>query len=339
MHDLMQNEDGSFAYVGAREPAWHRLGKTYADRDGLTVQEVLDDLDVGEIVGVPMSGDIILPNGEGVTRAVQPRYQGTYRVRKNGEVHPLGIVGKDYHIIQEREGFAFIDNVIDSGEALVSAAGLINDGRRSFCCLRLPEGVLVGGQDAVDMFAMVTMGHDGSLSLKGAVTPIRAVCQNTVTAGLATAVQSFTIRHTKKAADRMKSAQELLQVTYAYTDEWAAEMDKLIAAKVTKDQFDTIVKSLYEPKEPNPSKRAVSGFTAKRDQLMGLWGAGTQDGIRGTAWGAWNTIVEWEDWAKPVRNVPAGQQDLRRFERSLQGGVQDEKDTALARIKVMAGVK
>lgn len=336
-HDLMQNADGSFAYVGAREPAWHRLGKTYTDRDGLTVQEVLDDLDVGEIVGVPMSGDVITVNG--VTRAVQPRYQGTYRVRKNGEVHPLGIVGSEYHIIQEREGFAFIDNVIDSGEALVSAAGLLNDGRRSFCCLRLPEGVLVGGQDAVDMYAMVTMGHDGSLSLKGAVTPIRTVCQNTVTAGLATAVQSFTIRHTKKAADRMKSAQELLRITYAYTDEWAAEMDKLVTAKVTKDEFDKMVERLYAPKEPNPSTRAKSDFQRKRDSLMGFWDAGTQDGIRGTAWGAWNSIVEWADWAKPVRNVPKGQEDLRRFERSLQGGVQEDKDNALVVIKAMAGVK
>lgn len=337
-HDLTQNADGSFAYVGAREPAWHRLGKTYLDRDGLTVEEVLRDIDAGEVVGVPMSGDILTING--VTRALQPRYQGTYRVRRGGEeILPLGIVGKDYHIIQEREGFAFLDQVVDSGEALISSAGLLNDGRRSFCCLRLPEGVLVGGQDAVDMFAMVTMGHDGTLSLKGAVTPIRTVCQNTVTAGLATAVSSFVIRHTKNAVDRMKQARELLQITYAYTDEWAAEMDKLVAAKTTKDQFDKLIERLYAPKEPNPSKRATSDFTKKRDELMGLWGAGTQEGIRGTAWGAWNAIVEWEDWAKPVRNVEPGQADLRRFERSIQGGVQDEKDKALRAIKELVGVK
>lgn len=335
-HDLTQNADGTFAYVGAREPAWHQLGKTYEDRDGLTVAEVLTDLDAGQVVGVPMSGDLI--TDDGVSRVVQPRYQGTYRVRNSGEVMPLGIVGKDYHIIQEAEGFAFLDNVVDSGEALISSAGLLNEGRRSFCCMRLPEGVMVGGADAVNMYAFVTMGHDGSLSLKGAVTPIRVVCQNTVTAGLATAVSSFVIRHTKNAVDRMHSARELLQVTYAYADEWAAEMDKLIAAQVTKDQFDKLISGLYAPKEPNPTKRAENGFTTKRGQLMGLYEAGTQDGIRGTAWGAWNTIVEWEDWAKPVRGVPAAEADARRFERSLQGEVQGEKDRALSAIKVLVGV-
>jgi len=336
MHGLTQNADGTFAYVGVREPAWHRLGKTYEDRDGLTVQEVLDDLDCGQVVGVEMSGDII--TADGVTRAVQPRYQGTYRVRKSGEIMPLGIVGKDYRIIQEAEAFAFLDNVVDSGEALISSAGLLNDGRRSFCCLRLPEGVLVGGEDAVNMYAFVTLGHDGTLSLKGAVTPIRVVCQNTVTAGLMTAVSSFVIRHTKNAEDRMRQAREMLQITYAYTDEWAAEMDKLIAAKTTKDQFDKIVEQLYAPKEPNPSVRAQSDFAKKRDSLMGFWEAGTQDNIRGTAWGAWNAVVEYLDWAKPVRDCPKGQEEARRFQRSLEGGVQDEKDKALTVVKAFAGV-
>lgn len=336
MHGLTQNADGTFAYVGVREPAWHMLGKTYEDRDGLTVQQVLEDLDCGDVVGVEMSGDLLLPDG--VSRVAQPRYQGTYRVRKSGEVLPLGIVGKDYHIIQEKEGFAFLDQVVDTGEALISSAGLLNDGRRSFCCMRLPEGVLVGGEDAVNMYAFVTMGHDGSLSLKGAVTPIRVVCQNTVTAGLATAISSFTIRHTKNAADRMRQARELLQITYAYTDEWAAEMDKLIAAKVTKDEFDKIVERLYAPKAPNPSTRATSDFARKRDLLMGFWEAGTQDNIRGTAWGAWNSVVEYLDWAKPVRGVAVGEADARRFERSLQGEVQEEKDAALAAVKQLVGV-
>lgn len=335
-HDLTQNADGTFAYVGAREPAWHNLGKTYKDKDGLTVAEVLTDLDAGQVVGVPQGGDIITPDG--VTRVIQPRYQGTYRVRNSGEIMPLGVVGSEYQIIQEAEGFAFLDNVVDSGEALISSAGLLNEGRRSFCCMRLPEGVLVGGADAVDMYAFITMGHDGSLSLKGAVTPIRVVCQNTVVAGLATAVSSFVIRHTKSAQDRMKEAQKLLQITYAYADEWAAEMDKMIAAKTTKDQFDKIVEQLYAPKEPNPSKRAEGDFGRKREALMGFWEAGTQDNIRGTAWGAWNSIVEWEDWAKPVRGIPAAQADARRFQRSLEGEVQGEKDRALKVIKALVGV-
>lgn len=335
MHDLTQNTDGSFAYVGAREPAWHMLGKTYADRTGLTINEVLRDIDAGEVVGVPMFGDVITASG--VTRAQQPRYQGTYRVRNSGEILPLGVVGKDYHIIQEREGFAFLDGLVGQGHALISAAGLLNDGRRSFCCLRLPEGVKVGGQDAVDMFAMITMGHDGSLSLKGAVTPIRVVCQNTVTAGLRHAMRTFTIRHTKNAKDRMEQAAELLDLTTDYASEWAADMEQMISTRTTKDQFDKIVAGLYAPKL-GASKRAEIDYGKKRDQLMELWGAGTQEGIRGTAWGAWNAIVEWADWAKPVRNVTAELADSRRFERSLQGDVQDEKDTALIAIKAMVGV-
>lgn len=331
-HDLEERADGTFSYVGAREDAWHMLGKTYYDVDGITVQKALDDLDVGEIVGVEMAGDLI--TSDGVSRVVQPRYQGTYRVRSNGEITPLGIVGKDYQIIPERQGFAFLDKLVDSGEALVSSAGLLNDGRRSFCCMRLPEGVMVGGEDAVDMYAFVTMGHDGSLSLKGAVTPIRVVCQNTVTAGLATAVRSFVIRHTKKAEDRINEAQRLLEVTYKYADAWANEMEKLVQAKVTQDEFDKIVSRLYAPNEPNPSKRAESGFQQKRDELMGFWNAGTQEGIRGTGWGAWNAIGEWLDWAKPVRGVAAADRDKTRFARSLQdGGIQDEKDEALKAIK------
>lgn len=333
MHNLEIRENGTASYVGAREDAWHLLGKTYRDRDGLTVEEVLRDLDTGEVIGMPLYADMIV-NGEPIS-VQQPRYKGTFRVRKGGEVMPLGVVGKDYQIIQESEAFAFLDNLVDSGEALISSAGLLAEGRRAFCCMRLPKGVLVGGEDATDLFMFVHMSHDGSTPLTIAVTPIRVVCQNTVTMGLRHARRTWRVRHTKNARLRMAEARRALELTYQYAGEWEKLANALLGKPMSKGQYSKLASRLFAP-EDKDSKRAQTIFDTKMAQLMELWSADTQDGIRGTAWGAWNAIVEWVDWFMPARG--AEDVNARRFERSVMGEVDELKNRALGAVRELVGV-
>ena len=55
-HDIEITADGKAQFVGAREPAWHRLGTIFEDQDGITVSKVLETLDCGRIETVPVFG-------------------------------------------------------------------------------------------------------------------------------------------------------------------------------------------------------------------------------------------------------------------------------------------
>jgi len=327
--NIEQHEDGQFSYVGARQPAWHHLGVTYTDLDGITVEQALTDLDVGQIVKLPIQG--VQLTSDGVTLVEDPRNVMTARVRQ-ASVSPLGVVGTAYRIIDEHEGFAFLSNLVDSGDALVSSAALLDDGRRSFCCMRIPTDIQIGGVDAVDLYLVAAMSHDGSSSFTGLATPIRVECQNLLDMAVKGAQRVFKIRHTRKAELKVDEARRALDLTFRYAGAVQAEAEALIAKKVTYGQFMTLANGLYAP--IGDSKRAATLWESKRGQLIELWNADTQAAIKGTAWGAFNTLVEWIDWVRPVRGVK-GDQTAAKFERAIFG----TNDAAALKAKALTAVK
>lgn len=343
-HDLEQREiDGQTitSFVGAREDAWHRLGTVFEDVDGITVEKALETLDAGEIVATEnVQAPLITP--EGVTLVTDTTKKMTVRVRSTGAT-PLGVVAQKYQVIQEAEAFGFLNSIVDTGEALVSAAGLLNDGRRAFCTLKLPHNILIGGVDAIDSYIFVITSHDGTLATTAAVTPIRVVCKNTVTMALQGAVRTWKVRHTPGASKKIEEARRALDLSFAYEEAWKVEAEALLATKVTKKQYEAMVKVLFPAPAKDAKVQATTAYETKLGTLMGLWSADTQVDIKNTAWGAYNALVEYGDWFRGTRGTEdaAGQQ----FYTSLTSGMgtvrtlADYKDQALTVVKAKAGIK
>lgn len=337
-HNLEQRPDGTFSYVGAREQAWHGLGNTYTGRDGLTVAEVLEDLDAGTIEKLPVHATRLTENG--IELIEFPDQVMTVRVRQSGSVG-LGIVGPSYQVFSEADSFQFLDNIVDAG-ACITAAGLLDNGKRAFCCLKLPEQIRVGGVDAIDQYIFAALSHDGSMQVTVGATPIRVVCQNTLTMALGTTPAVYRVRHTARAALNVENARRTLDMTHAYMDVWTAEMEKLLATDCTNAKFATIIDKLYGPGE-NPTKRVLTNWEKKRDDLFTLFAlADTQDAGRHTAYGALNALTEFVDWIRPVRG--AGENaDTYRFAASLTnvvsgGDVANAKNEALAAVKLVLNI-
>jgi len=345
MRDMGNGVTGSF--VASREAAWHGLG-IVADRD-LTVAEALDLLDVGEIVKLPIYGAPTGPDGFPMEVSFGDR-MGTFRIRNGGaEVTPLGIVGNDYPVWGEREGFSFLQDIVAESGAVVSAAGLMKDGKRSFCCLRLPSTVQVGGFDNVDEFIFCQTSHDGSVSYVAATTMIRTVCHNTVNFALQGAARKYTVKHTKNATLRVDEARKTLEIAEGYAGAFAAYAEQMLAKKVTTDRFEEIVRRAWgqEADRPGATARAKTTFKGLLDTSMDLWtgsgekGAiGTNASITGTAWGAYNVMTEVLDWYGKVR-IPGTAQDsdraqARRLERNLSGDNADAKIKAQKIVMAMA---
>jgi phage/plasmid-like protein (TIGR03299 family) len=343
-HDLEQREiDGQTvtSFVGARDAAWHRLGTVFEDVDGITVAKALQTLDAGEIVATE-NVQAPLITADGVTLVTDVTKKMTVRVRSTGAT-PLGVVAQKYQVIQEAEAFGFLDSIVDSGDALVSAAGLLNDGRRAFCTLKLPSNILIGGVDAVDMYLFCVTSHDGTLATTAAATPIRVVCQNTVTAALAGATRTWKVRHTPGASKKIEEARRALDLSFSYEDAFKVEAEALLATKVTKKQYEAMVKVLFPAPAKDAKAQATTAYESKLGTLMGLWSADTQVDIKNTAWGAYNALVEYGDWFRGTRG--ADDEVAQQFYTSLTSGMgtvrtlADYKDQALTVVKAKAGIK
>jgi phage/plasmid-like protein (TIGR03299 family) len=307
-HRIEEFTDGTAAFFSAREVAWHKLGTV--TEGALTAEEALKTAQLDwEVLKsadpvstmVPMFDNSAMEQ-ESMEEITFPDKFMTYRYHpKTNKAEALGVVGNRYTPVQNLQAFSFLNAVADESGAVFETAGSIDNGRKVFMTMKMPEGLQVGGIDAIDMYLMAWNTHDGSSSFNVLVTPIRVVCQNTLTAAIGSAKSTFTLRHTPRVDSKIQAARETLKLTWKYTESFEQMANNLLGQKMTDKEFYSLVEAVFPIDDPE-SPRAVTMAETARGTLNGLWKAPTQANIAGTKWAAYNAFTEYSDWAKPVRD-------------------------------------
>lgn len=318
MHAIEEHADGTAAFFSNREVPWHRLG--LITEGALTADAALKaaqlDWQVHKTID-PIAAPVLTDTGLELI-AMDDKFL-TYRPHpKTGELQALGVVGKQYTPIQNIEAFEFLNNLADEHGAVFETAGSLHNGRRVFMSMKLPNTLMIGGVDQIDMYLVAWNSHDGLSAFNVIATPIRVVCQNTLTAAIGSAKASWSVRHTASATGQVAAARETMGLTFAYSKALEAEAEALIAKHMNDREFAKFVESLVPMPAPKPgedkvSPRTVSNVEQTRSDIVGLWSAPTQENIHGTAWAAWNAVTEWADWVKPVKG--GDDQDTARAKR------------------------
>lgn len=125
----------------------------------------------------------------------------------------LGVVGKDYQIVQNRDAFSFFDSIVGGDGMLYETAGALGNGERIFITAKLPDYIRVGNDDLIEKYLFLTTSHDGSGSITAAFTPIRIVCANTLNAALRDQTNTVRIRHTSNAKQRLEQAHKVMGIS------------------------------------------------------------------------------------------------------------------------------
>lgn len=222
-HNLNFNSNtGKYSFFSVQQKAWHGLGQIVEDYP--TSEEAIKfaGLDY-EVIKAPLftqgRGMAIRDGGEIVpNNIVIPNNFATLRTDTNTA---LGVVGNDYHIIQNKEAFSFFDSIVDgSGQIRYETAGALGNGERIFITAKLPEPIRVGnGDDITEKYLFFTTSHDGSGSTTVAFTPIRIVCQNTLNASLRNMSNVVRIKHTSGAKQRLDDAHKVMGLANRLSDE------------------------------------------------------------------------------------------------------------------------
>lgn len=111
----------------------------------------------------------------------------------------LGIVGNRYTPIQNRDAL----NIIEQFPYQIETAGVLKNGSISFVCMKSDKQIIVKGKDVTDMYMVFTNSFDGTSPISIIFTPIRVVCNNTLTAAMRGTKDRYTFRHTQSATDKM----------------------------------------------------------------------------------------------------------------------------------------
>src|SRR5215203_6173963 len=186
-HNINFNElTGKHSFFSVNEKPWHGLGQIVADYptsseaikfaglDYTVEKRKLFTLDSQNNCGSPDT-DIIIPEIQ------VPNYFAT--VRTDNET-VLGVVGKDYEIVQNRDAFSLFDSIVGGEGIQYETAGALGKGERIFITAKLPDYIKVGKDDLIEQYLFLTTSHDGFGSITAAFTPIRIVCNNTLNAAM-----------------------------------------------------------------------------------------------------------------------------------------------------------
>ncbi len=246
-HNLNYNtHTGQYSYFSVQEKPWHGLGTVVTEYPssaeaiqfaGLGYEVIKSPLfthyrsmSIEEASGIPESAMLQVPN-----------YYATLRADNNTV---LGVVGKDYEIVQNKDAFSFFDAIVGGRDGILyETAGAIGNGERIFITAKLPDYIRVGnGDDVIEKYLFLTTSHDGTGSITAAFTPIRIVCQNTLNAALNNMSNVVKIRHTANAKQRLEEAHRVMGI--ANTQSISLEQTFNRWAKITVTDKD--VKKLIE---------------------------------------------------------------------------------------------
>jgi phage/plasmid-like protein (TIGR03299 family) len=291
-HQLFE-EDGQHSMMYFGEVPWHGLGQR-PDQPATAAQAIkaggLDWTVSKEPVFVEVKG----------ARVEVPDRLATVRLRSNGELVPLGIVSNGYKVLQNREAFTFFDAIVGEGAAIYHTAGALDEGRRIWILAKLPGEIRVTNEDITEKFLLLSNSHDGSRAVRVMFTPIRVVCQNTLT--MAEGRGDFiSIRHSGDFHQRFESAAKMLGIINTRYAEIEQAFQFLVKNEISQQALVAYLNAVFPPPEEGApkwvrdySERARSGAAERFETGMG----NNLKGVRGTLWAAYNGITEFVDHEK-----------------------------------------
>lgn len=336
------NGSAAIAYLDA--PPWHGMGNRLQLKDiprHLLVDAAVDAAGLRWTVG---SVPLYLADGSEVKG-----FKASVRYASDGSgtvAATFGPVGDGYVHSQNLENVDILRPLVEDFGCVPATAGALDDGRRCWMLVRLADAKLspLPGDD-VNGYFLLSWGHDGNLSVAGRATPIRVVCQNTLSAATDGQRAWFSIRHTSsvaarrdQAADLMRKLMESLKATgdtfaqMAGKNLSAAELDAYINAAIPNTSGSKVVSPVVIARRDTVSRLVFYG----RGAAMANQGANTAAG-EASVWAAYNAVTEYYDHCRTAEaQSPAG---LKRAQESaIFGGNSEIKAQAFQLARELVAV-
>lgn len=310
-HNINRNIiTGQDAFFSVKQKAWHSLGNVVQEYPTSEKAIILSGQDF-EVIKCPIQ---TAPTDPNIMGQHIPHHFATIRTDTN---QVLGVVGKRYEIIQNRDAFTFFDSIVgDSSGIMYETAGALGNGERIFITAKLPGFIKVDRKDLIEQYLFLTTSHDGSGAIQAAFTPIRIVCNNTLTAALKNCTNMVTIRHTSSAREQLAQAHKIMGISYQLAAQLEPIFQTMAKTYITDQQTKRLISLAMAPSDlafqAIAANRTDFEFSTQFENIVSevyqyAQIAETQqmDSTRGTLFGAYNAITGYYQNVKPFASPSA----------------------------------
>lgn len=233
----------------------------------------------------------------------------------------LGVVTDRYKVVQNTDAFSFTDELLGEG-VTYETAGSLQEGRRTWLLAKLPQRYIISG-DEITPYLVFMNSHDGTGSIKAAMTPIRVVCQNTLNLALSTAKRYWSTNHTGDIRGKINDAKYTLLYADQYMGELGKTIDHLNKIKLTDRQVYEYIDALF-PLLDKPTELQKKNMLRMKEELkIRYFDAPDLKHVGKNAYRFVNAVSDFATHSKPLRERKNFKESL--FARTIDGNAMIDK--------------
>ena len=280
MAHLIEEIDGIAQMAYAGEVPWHGLGKQVPP--DLSPDQMLEAAGLNWTVRkVPAFANI-----DATQVAV-----GYSALVRSVDSKILDVVSNDWNPVQNQEAFAFFDTFVKAGDMEMHTAGSLKEGQIVWGLAKIKESFDLFKGDQIDSYLLFTNFHKYGFSTDIRFTPIRVVCNNTLTLSLNQKVERM-VKISHRNEFKPDFAKEMLGIATDKLQKYK-EMAAFLGSKPAKGEdiveYFKRIYPLTTTKEDKPNEATVS-----RNAKLALDILDTQPGAdyaKGTWWQPYNAVT------------------------------------------------
>ena len=228
----------TMAYAG--QLPWHGLGTKVSEN--ISVDDMMKEAGLDwEVQKVPAYADL---NGTRI-------HSGHDMLVRTSDNTALDMVTGNWNPVQNAEAFDFFREFVEAGDMEMHTAGALQDGKRVWCLAKVKDDFTIGGKDLVESYLLLTNPHMYGRAVDIRFTPIRVVCNNTLTLSLGQK-GDYQVSMSHKKAFNADEAKNLLGVAKDKMSQYE-EMAKFLNVKRWTDET---VKAYFATVFPNTNPNA-----------------------------------------------------------------------------------
>ena len=313
----MSHEVETMAWAG--EKPWHGLGVEVDPN--LTPLEMQEAAKLNWTVSKRPSYTLDAPEWSEDVGIIQA--ENTFHIVRDSDNRILSHCGRDYIPIQNSDIFKFFKRFTEAGHMTMETAGSLKDGGEIWGLAKISEDFELVGGDQIKGYLLIDQPHIVGRSMTIKVTPVRVVCNNTMTMALRQdGTASFRMPHVREFGDEViEAAEEALGLSAEQMTKFKEAATLLSNKKAKHSEVLDYVGEIYQPimiaeyrneqrlREEGkalgiqePLKDKLNKFPSLVVDAMEYSPGANLKSAKGTWWGALNAVTYVEDHLRESQN-------------------------------------
>jgi len=256
---------------------WHRLGVEVSN--DLTPEEMLKAAGLDwEVVKAPCFAEFgteFLPTGKSA-------------LVRDSDAKVLSVVSDDWNPVQNKTAFEFFSDFVSEGDMEMHTAGSLRGGNMVWALAKVSESFTVFGGDTVESYLLFSNPHEYGKSVDVRFTPVRVVCNNTLTFSLR-GKNDLMIRVDHRNVFDEALVKDTLGIATMKLNTYKEAAEFLGSKRYTKENLESFLQDIFPASGKKKEKGLLSLPAGKT--LLRVEDQPGADFAPGTWWNALNAVT------------------------------------------------